>query len=269
MLPRFQMSMGQIVVFFLVTLGLLVGCGFLSQIYHLGLPGIILSQILAMLLPVLLWSKRKHTALIKAVGLVPWDLSAALAGIFFGIFWFFLLFLWINPLLERLFPVSQEQQKQMLLLLHPQNGFRPLPIDLLCIAWVPACCEEVLFRGALLPALASIDWKNRMLQKNRLWVALVVSSLLFGLFHLSFPKLLPTLLLGIGFGMAVILSRSLWAGIFMHAINNTLVLLLLRLGIENSNFSLRNKGLLSCGGVLFGMFGWLMLRFFIPHKKEQ
>jgi membrane protease YdiL (CAAX protease family) len=63
--------------------------------------------------------------------------------------------------------------------------------------------------------------------------ALLICALLFGAFHLSWAKLLPTALLGLGFGAATVMSRSLWSAIAMHFTNNALVVVLIRLGHED------------------------------------
>ena len=63
--------------------------------------------------------------------------------------------------------------------------------------------------------------------------AVLICALLFGAFHLSWAKLLPTALLGLGFGAATVMSRSLWSAIAMHFTNNALVVVLIRLGHED------------------------------------
>ena len=101
--------------------------------------------------------------------------------------------------------IEAGERQQLMRLLHPSSGLRPLWQDLLCFAIAPAVCEEVLFRGAILAALlgraslvapqAGAGARERPGQAVR---AVVICALLFGAFHLSWAKLLPTAVLGLG-----------------------------------------------------------------------
>lgn len=76
-----------------------------------------------------------------------------------------------------------------------------------------AICEEVLFRGLLMQLLA---------RGGRWWFAIIVSALLFALFHLDFIGLLPRTLLGIYFGVLVWRSGSIFPAMVAHGANNLL-----------------------------------------------
>jgi len=87
---------------------------------------------------------------------------------------------------------------------------------LTAIAILPAFCEELLFRGALLFPLARRFGPN---------IGLVLSSLCFALFHLSVPRLLPTFLLGLVLGAVALRARSIWPAVLVHFLNNACVVL--------------------------------------------
>jgi uncharacterized protein len=76
--------------------------------------------------------------------------------------------------------------------------------------------EEVLFRGFLLPSL------TRYLS---VWGAILVSSLLFALAHLSLSEILPLTALGIVLGVVYTRSRSLLAPMLVHSLWNSGTLL--------------------------------------------
>jgi membrane protease YdiL (CAAX protease family) len=76
-------------------------------------------------------------------------------------------------------------------------------------------CEEVLFRGVLLRGFAAGFGPAR---------AVAYSALLFGCLHWKLVQLPGLVLLGAYFGLVVLLTGSLWAGITAHAINNLAVL---------------------------------------------
>jgi membrane protease YdiL (CAAX protease family) len=88
-----------------------------------------------------------------------------------------------------------------------------------------AVCEEVLFRGVLLQLLARGGrWRS----------AILVSAVLFAVFHLDFIGLLPRTLLGIYFGILVWRSGSIFPAMLAHAANNGLAFALAPLADLNA-----------------------------------
>ncbi len=90
---------------------------------------------------------------------------------------------------------------------------------LLLVAVLPALCEEVLFRGAILSGLRSRYTK---------WGAIVISGVLFGLVHApqAVFRFLPTAWLGIVLAWVVWETRSLWVAVLLHFVNNGAILVL-------------------------------------------
>lgn len=78
--------------------------------------------------------------------------------------------------------------------------------------------EEIAFRGIGLDAL-----RRRV---GTGW-GLILTSLLFGLYHFSMQMLLPLTLMGVVFGAVRIVSKSLWCAIAIHCFHNTLVLVIM------------------------------------------
>lgn len=105
------------------------------------------------------------------------------------------------------------------LALQQTGGWAELPkgVLVLCLAIVPAICEEWFFRGLLLQSLRS---------KNRDWVAIVLSGVAFGLFHFVVEssvaplRFFVTALLGMVLAWVCLRSGSLWPGVLLHGINN-------------------------------------------------
>jgi membrane protease YdiL (CAAX protease family) len=245
---------------FLLALLLLVVVGGVTQRFRAGPPGMALTELLAILLPALLWSRiapgtspglvprdrgrpaRPQLGALRTLRLLPPSplrgLQLLLGGALWGGALFLLLVVFIEPLFELWLPVSPEERAAMLALLRPAEGLRPLPLDLVCFALVPAVCEEILFRGAILTGLrgyARASYAPAGPGRGR-WsraLAVLLCALLFGAFHRSLAKLLPTSALGLGFGVAAVYSGSLWPAIAMHAVNNTLVVVLVRSGLED------------------------------------
>lgn len=86
-----------------------------------------------------------------------------------------------------------------------------LVFSLAMTALLPAVCEETLFRGFIMTGFQQ-RWGPTK--------SVIVTAIIFGLFHLSPYRYLPTALLGILIGAVVIWTGSLWAGMLAHFVAN-------------------------------------------------
>ena len=84
---------------------------------------------------------------------------------------------------------------------------------IMVFAVTPAICEEIAFRGFILSGLA---------RGNRLGIAVIVSSLMFGIVHMIPQQAFNAALLGLILGLLAIHSRSLFPAIAFHLSNNAL-----------------------------------------------
>ncbi|MDX1618359.1 MAG: CPBP family intramembrane glutamic endopeptidase [Balneolaceae bacterium] len=84
-------------------------------------------------------------------------------------------------------------------------------ITLFHIGLVPAVCEEILYRGYVMRAFER-SWG--------IWVAIVASGFLFGLYHLQLTNLLPLASIGILLAFVTYVSDSIYPAILAHLINN-------------------------------------------------
>lgn len=133
----------------------------------------------------------------------------------------FLLLIVIQPVIYFLswvnmqYPFSESylqfDESQMRLLQNLFTGDHLLVLTLFHIALVPAICEEVLFRGYIL----------RNFEKSMTpWVAIILSGLIFGLFHVRLTQFIPLATLGMMLAWMTIVTRSLWPAIIAHLVNN-------------------------------------------------
>lgn len=101
----------------------------------------------------------------------------------------------------------------------------PLPLVLIAIAVIPPLAEELFFRGYLFRALIE-RWGGP--------ATVVATAVAFGAFHafgvsgVTLERLLPSLLMGLVLGMLAWQSGSVWPGVVLHALNNSLLLLIAR-----------------------------------------
>ena len=95
------------------------------------------------------------------------------------------------------------------------------------MAFMPAVGEELFFRGLLFGS-----WKYRLGPL----AAMVVSSLIFGGFHMSLVKLLPTAMLGLCFSYVVWKTGSIYPSMILHFMNNLLALMMMKYEEEIGGF---------------------------------
>jgi uncharacterized protein len=79
------------------------------------------------------------------------------------------------------------------------------------IAFVPALCEEVMFRGYI---QRSFEFKMQPF-----WAAFI-TAVFFGIFHLNPFGLIPLIVLGLYFGFSAYISNSIAVPMILHFLNN-------------------------------------------------
>jgi membrane protease YdiL (CAAX protease family) len=113
-------------------------------------------------------------------------------------------------------------------------------------------CEEVFFRGAVLRGIRS-SWGTA--------AGVLLSSALFAAWHVLPPRMIVTFILGLWFGGLAIASGGLAAPILAHAINNTVVLVLLVAGVDRIP-----PGVAVPGGLVLLLAAW---RIFATARSVQ
>lgn len=92
------------------------------------------------------------------------------------------------------------------------KSFGDYIIALVMIAILPAVFEETFFRGGM-QNLLTRSTKNY-------WVAIIITSVIFSLIHISYYGFLARICLGVVLGLIYYYSRSLWLSIAAHCFNN-------------------------------------------------
>lgn len=93
------------------------------------------------------------------------------------------------------------------------NSSLPAVMILSVLAVTPAICEEIAFRGFILSGLA---------RGGRLKVAVIVSSLMFGIVHMIPQQAFNAAVVGLVIGLLAVHSRSLFPAIAFHLLSNTI-----------------------------------------------
>jgi len=96
------------------------------------------------------------------------------------------------------------------------GNLNELLIGYFVIAITPGICEEVMFRGTLQRAYTSLGVKK----------GLIISSILFGIFHFNIFNLVGPAFLGLILGILLLKSNSIFTSILGHVFNNAIALTL-------------------------------------------
>ena len=205
---------------FLLILGVLLTYLVVGVTLHLlvGEPGILVTQVVALLVPALLFVRLRgysftHTfSLRRPTGRGVYGATLLMVG---G-----LPLAWVLTWLQSfVIPVPVEMLEGLTEFILTDDPRRIVWLFLL-IAVTPAFCEEFLFRGVLLSSFRG-GWKTP--------TAVIVSGVVFGAFHLSPEtafRFVPTAWLGILLAWIVVETRSIWPAVLLHFLNNGLILTL-------------------------------------------
>ena len=111
------------------------------------------------------------------------------------------------------------------------NSFSRYIISLFIIALLPAIFEETFFRGGM-QNLFTRWFKGP-------WAAIILTSIIFSLIHLSFYGFLVRFALGVVLGLVFYYSQSLWLSILFHFLFNgiqvTALYIMTMNGVKNKN----------------------------------
>jgi hypothetical protein len=126
---------------------------------------------------------------------------------------------WLNTLIPMPDAIIQlEKQQTDLIASFLKSDFNVL-VALMHVALVPAIFEEILYRGYVL----------HMLKRTKaIWTAILISGIIFGLYHLRLTQAIPLSLIGIFLGWITWRSGSLIPAMVVHFVNNASSVLLVR-----------------------------------------
>lgn len=118
----------------------------------------------------------------------------------------------------------------------------PILLLILYIAATPALGEEFLFRGLI----------GRGLTARWGWITGIgLTSLLFGAVHLYPPHIAAAMVLGIAMHILYLTTKSIWAPVLFHFLNNSLSVVMMR--VSGEDVSEPNQ-YLTIGAMFY--FGW-------------
>lgn len=118
---------------------------------------------------------------------------------------------WLNSFVPVPETMESMQMQQMEMIQSYLTSDGMVLIALFNIALVPAICEEILFRGYVLRSFEK-SW-------GIMW-AIVISGIIFGMFHLQLANVLPLASIGILLAFMTWISQSIYPAMIAHFVNN-------------------------------------------------
>lgn len=197
-------SMSDVWFVIALTIVLVLYVGGMLQL-KFGLAGVFGTQMIILLVPlvVVLYTK-------KDIGLTYGFHKTALRsflGAFFVILGMYPINIVVSYILISLLPASADNVETIFSTIMEGN----IISIFLVVAAAPAVCEEMLFRGFVY---------HSMKARYRTSVAIGTVAVLFGIYHMSLVKFIPTGLLGLVLCYVVYKTGSIYPSMMMHFINN-------------------------------------------------
>ena len=212
-------GVGDALVLYAVAMLLLVYVGGLLQL-KLGILGLALTEIMFLILTVGLAYYIKADFK-KLFSLKMTGIKSILGAL---ILWFgtFILTFLLTEIMIIIFPDSMETiEKLNMAMLSMDN----LWINLLVLAFLPAVCEETLFRGFIFGSLKR--------EENYLW-PIMMTALMFGIMHIYPIKFIPTTILGFVLTYALYKTESIFIPMLIHFANNATAVLVSHFSPDNA-----------------------------------
>jgi len=137
-----------------------------------------------------------------------------------------------------------------------------IAVAVLVVGALSATCEELFFRGYL---------QRRLVLRFGPLVGVAVPALLFGLAHLDLHHALFALTFGMFVGTAAWAADSIGPAIAAHAVNNTVSVLTLVLGLDPGTDSAAGQwtALVVGGAVAFAALAWILKRAPRPRAASE
>lgn len=215
-------DIGDMVVCFVVLLLLVLYAGSAATV-HFGIWGTAVNELIMLAVPLaVVWYVKSDVRTLFSLNRPKLRRIPGSVLLYAGVY---CLMLAVSAVLMRLFPGSSENLTETFSVITEQ----PLSVQLFVIAFMPAVCEEVLFRGFLFGSLReqfhrslqNTAYGMKLRRDHSLGLAILISALVFGAFHMSLVKLLPTAMLGAAFAYIVSRTGSIYVTVLLHFFNNT------------------------------------------------
>ena len=248
-----KLHIWQVLLFFAAAMILFYFLGSMAQ-YYLGMGGVLLSQLgflvlsLAFVLlmranPREVFPLRKPKAAALAGVLVVW------VGVFLASEAMSFLILVFAP--KTVLEISQSMNNTLF-----GTGFSAVLVVLI-VSVAPAICEEAMHRGVILAGIRTDLPRHRA-------IAVLLSGLIFGIFHLYPVRMLPTALIGCVMAYLVLATGNMIYSAFLHLVHNGLLMIIQALATRTVSSDMMQQSAQLLQSLPRGFFGIYIIMFGAP-----
>lgn len=149
----------------------------------------------------------------------------------------------MHQIVQQLYPPTDAMRQAMLLRFQPEPAWWLL---CLVIAFTPAVCEEIAFRGFILSGLRHLGHK---------WQAIAISSIFFAVTHQVFHQSIVACLMGLVLGYLAVQTQSLFVCAVFHFAHNSMPLAISYL-LESEGAAGKWQALIRKGATMPYVFSW-------------
>lgn len=132
----------------------------------------------------------------------------------------------VGLIADAILPPPKEVTEALRRTITPPEGGRGLAATLFLMALTPAICEEALFRGPILRGLRA---------RFSPAVAVILTGILFGIFHGDPWRILPAALMGMVLSGIALAAGSIVPAMAAHFLNNACLVVLARLHADDTD----------------------------------
>ncbi len=200
-------GIGQALLLFGISFFLVISIGSVAQGVSLN-GGLAVTLVLLILVPALIFVRLKEVSIFEGLRLWPVQPAVVLSSFVLGCGTWSLGMLIARGLSE-LGLRSFGQGVEVGL-----DSATDFAVRLLVVAVGAGVCEEALFRGAI----------QGVLERRSKWFAVIVTAILFGLFHQALAVAIPATVLGCFYGWLVIRTGSIVPAMVAHFANNAVAI---------------------------------------------
>lgn len=140
------------------------------------------------------------------------------------------------------------------------SGIAPLPVMLLIVAVGPALGEELIFRGVIGRGLVA-RWGVP--------VGVLITSCLFAAVHMHPVHVVAVIPLGIAMHLIYLATRSFWAPVLLHFLNNSWATVASRLSVGESFEELATEATVGPGLLVASAVAVIVLGMLLYHTRTR
>jgi uncharacterized protein len=160
---------------------------------------------------------RRRSVSLRSIGFRSFNYKTSAKVILLSVFIFFVLVALAFFVVHLIYPEANLDQEQDIFFRYATDRHELL-LAFISVALIAPVAEETIFRGFMLPVL-----KKRF----GIVLAILITSLLFGLIHVQLNIVVMTFVLGLLLGWIVYKTSSIWPAILFHSLKNSVAFLLI------------------------------------------